>query len=54
MLQTSMGLATILRDYEVSLNPQYKYGLDPRAIFLQPLDGIKLDFKKILAKKDLQ
>ena len=47
MLQTAVGLATILRDYEVALNPSYKYELDPRAIFIQPLDGVKLDFKKV-------
>ncbi|XP_033224729.1 cytochrome P450 6k1-like [Belonocnema kinseyi] len=47
MLQTAVGLATILRDYEVALNPLYKNGLDPKAIFIEPLDGVKIDFKKI-------
>ncbi|XP_051154870.1 uncharacterized protein LOC127277625 [Leptopilina boulardi] len=50
MLQTTVGLATILRDYEVSLNPKCKYELDPRAIFIQPLDGVKLDLKKVSIK----
>ncbi|XP_033225780.1 uncharacterized protein LOC117178462 [Belonocnema kinseyi] len=46
MLLTAVGIATMLRDYEVSLNPLYKNELDPRAIFVLPLDGVNLDFKK--------
>ncbi|XP_033225292.1 cytochrome P450 6k1-like [Belonocnema kinseyi] len=47
MLQTAVGLATILQDYEVALSPLYKYGLNPRKIFIQPTDGVKLDFKQV-------
>lgn len=47
MLLAAVGVATMLRDYEVSLNPSYKNELDPRAIFILPLDGVNLDFKKV-------
>lgn len=49
LLQTAVGLITILRDYEVSLNPDYKdNGIEPRSVFLFPR-SIHLDFKRITA-----
>ncbi|XP_043282965.1 cytochrome P450 6k1-like [Venturia canescens] len=48
MLQTAVGLITILRDYEVLLNPRYTTnGVSPRSAFTIPAAGILLDVKKI-------
>ncbi|XP_011164534.2 uncharacterized protein LOC105199238 [Solenopsis invicta] len=46
-LQTAMGLLTILRDYEVALNPSWKNPVDHRSVFNQPPTGFLFNFKKI-------
>ncbi|XP_014234525.2 cytochrome P450 6k1-like [Trichogramma pretiosum] len=45
-LQTMVGLITILRDYEVSQNTNYKNEVSKRAIFLAPADGVHIYVKK--------
>ncbi|XP_033225304.1 cytochrome P450 6k1-like [Belonocnema kinseyi] len=47
MLLIAVGLATLLRDYEVALNPLHKCEIDPQEIFVRPFDGVKLDLKKV-------
>ena len=46
-LQTMVGLITILKEYEVSLNPKYKNEISKRAIFTAPKpEGVHLLFKR--------
>ncbi|XP_015595323.1 cytochrome P450 6k1-like [Cephus cinctus] len=47
LLQVAVGLITILKDFEISLNPIYKNEVDPRAIFVRPTNGINLYFNRI-------
>ncbi|XP_012256022.3 cytochrome P450 6k1-like [Athalia rosae] len=47
MIQTLIGLALILSEYEVSLDPDNKNSVDPKALFLAPLDDIYLYLKKV-------
>ena len=47
MLQTAVGLITILRDHEVSINPNYHNAVSLRSTFTAPANGIFLNVKKI-------
>lgn len=48
LLQTMVGLITILSKYRVSLNPEYKNETSKTAIFLAPEnEGINLYFEKL-------
>ena len=47
MLQSMMGVITILKDYEVSLDPTYKCDIDIRNVFISPPDGFRLIFTKL-------
>lgn len=48
ILQTSVGLIAILRDYEIALNPSWmNEPIDPRNVFISPPAGFLLDFKKL-------
>lgn len=46
-LQTAMGLISILQDYEVTLNPEWPCSQDPKSVFTIPLDGFKLNLRKM-------
>lgn len=50
ILQMTVGLAVILRDFQVALNPAQKVEISNRGLFLQTQDGIKLDLKKVTVK----
>lgn len=50
ILQIAVGLATILRDFQVALNPSQKVEISNRGLFIQAEDGIKLDLKKVQVK----
>jgi hypothetical protein len=45
-LQTMVGLITILREHEVSINSNYKCEIDKRGIFTTPANGVHLYFKR--------
>ncbi|XP_012232386.2 cytochrome P450 6k1 isoform X3 [Linepithema humile] len=47
VLQTAVGLITILRDYEVALNPKWLTTVETRNPFTTPPAGFLLDLKKI-------
>lgn len=47
MLQSMMGVITILKDYEVSLDPTYKCDIDVHNVFISPPDGFRLIFTKL-------
>lgn len=47
MLQTAVGIITILRDYEVALNPKWLTTIEKRNVFTTPPAGFLLDLKKI-------
>lgn len=47
LLQTGMGLVSILKNYEVSLDPTYKGGVDVSNIFLTVPDGFRLNLTKL-------
>ncbi|XP_076627123.1 cytochrome P450 6k1 [Colletes latitarsis] len=47
MLQSAVGIITILKDYKVSLDPTYKIDVDRRNIFLSPPEEFKLRFTKL-------
>lgn len=46
-LQTAVGLITILRDYEVALNPSWLCTIDDSNVFTTPPMGFQLDLKKV-------
>ncbi|XP_014230874.1 cytochrome P450 6k1-like isoform X1 [Trichogramma pretiosum] len=46
-LQSVVGLATILNNYEVALNSQYVTKISKKSMILAPENGIRLDFKRI-------
>ncbi|CAK9821900.1 Cytochrome P450 6k1 [Anthophora retusa] len=48
LMQSSMGLIMILKDFEVSLDPTYKGGLDVRNVFLAPAEGFRLNLTKLV------
>ncbi|KYN21324.1 PREDICTED: cytochrome P450 6k1-like [Trachymyrmex cornetzi] len=47
ILQTTVGLIAILRDYEVTLHPSWKDPIDPRNVFISPPAEFLLNFKRI-------
>ncbi|KAL0125653.1 hypothetical protein PUN28_004617 [Cardiocondyla obscurior] len=47
VLQTTVGLIAILRNYEITVNASWPSPLDPRNVFTSPPAGFLLDFKKI-------
>ncbi|XP_078045153.1 cytochrome P450 6k1 [Augochlora pura] len=47
IIQSTMGVITILRDFEVSLDPTYKYGVDRYNVFLSVPTDFKLNLKKL-------
>ncbi|XP_053987873.1 cytochrome P450 6k1-like [Hylaeus volcanicus] len=47
LLQSVVAVITILKDYEVSLDPTGDYEIDRRNIFLSPSDRFKLKFTKL-------
>ncbi|XP_032667814.1 uncharacterized protein LOC116842550 [Odontomachus brunneus] len=46
-LQTAVGVITILRDYEVALNPSWLCTIDESNVFTTPPMGFQLDLKKM-------
>ncbi|XP_011500584.1 PREDICTED: cytochrome P450 6k1-like [Ceratosolen solmsi marchali] len=46
ILMSMVGLITILREYEVSINSNYKCEVNKRSIFTAPLNGVNLYFKR--------
>lgn len=46
LLQAAVGIISILKKYEITLNPHSKVEVD-RTIFLSPRPDGKLDFKKL-------
>lgn len=47
VLQSAMGVITVLRDFEVTLDPTYKYGVDPHNVFLSAPENFKLNLTKL-------
>ncbi|XP_076653844.1 cytochrome P450 6k1 [Halictus rubicundus] len=46
-LQSAMGVITVLKDFEVSLDPTYKYGVNPYNAFLTTPNDFKLNLTKL-------
>ncbi|XP_076286679.1 cytochrome P450 6k1 [Lasioglossum baleicum] len=46
-LQSTMGVITVIKDFEVSLDSTYKYGVDPHSVFLTAPHGFKLNLTKL-------
>nr|XP_033326710.1 cytochrome P450 6k1-like isoform X1 [Megalopta genalis] len=47
MIQSAMGVITVLRDFEVSLDPTYKYDVDRYNVFLQAPKDFILNLRKL-------
>lgn len=47
LLQTAVGIVSVLRDYEVFINPKYKNEINVLSVFIQMKNGLWLDLRKI-------
>lgn len=47
LLQSTIAIVTILKDYEITIDPKNECIIDPRNIFIQPLDNFRLNLTKL-------